>query len=384
MKLKSTPTKTQMAKDKLSSTIFGGEFKLGDKLPGTVRLSSLLGVSRLTVNRALHALKDEGILECRHGSGTYVVGLPLSGKSIAILTELDPSSLESSYYHMRLINRTKQHLEDMGFTSRLYIGRQVSGVPMDVNLPMAIDEMLADNKIFHFSSVVLISTPNFWDEWNRKLVSLAVPIISPSFGNIPEVRRFITLDYSSMLKDAARLIASAGRRRPAIFTNSQEMLEMFRKAASENSVETRDEFTYMLPTGRDLDRAGYDSFHNLYSRSKKPDAILFTDDTLFMGAKLAIAELGISVPRDLMVLTHSNKDSATMIQFETELYQIDPDMVAKSFANSAAELALNPVAVPYTISHGFEHVHYTPPKKRKHWSTSGSSRMAQTSEFRSC
>lgn len=56
----------------LSRRIAAGEFEAGAPLPPERRLAESHGVSRVTVRRAVGQLAREGLVEQRHGSGTYV------------------------------------------------------------------------------------------------------------------------------------------------------------------------------------------------------------------------------------------------------------------------------------------------------------------------
>jgi GntR family transcriptional regulator len=49
----------------------------GDRLPGERELAARWGVARMTVRHALDALVVEGLVERRHGSGTYVLPQPV-------------------------------------------------------------------------------------------------------------------------------------------------------------------------------------------------------------------------------------------------------------------------------------------------------------------
>lgn len=51
---------------------FAGLFKAGDKLPGERALCERLGVSRTALRSAIKQLVAQGMLESRHGSGTYL------------------------------------------------------------------------------------------------------------------------------------------------------------------------------------------------------------------------------------------------------------------------------------------------------------------------
>lgn len=58
--------------DKLKEEIEQGLWKIGDRLPSERELAVSFGVSRMTLRQAIQTLADEGILERKIGSGTYV------------------------------------------------------------------------------------------------------------------------------------------------------------------------------------------------------------------------------------------------------------------------------------------------------------------------
>jgi GntR family transcriptional regulator len=52
--------------------------RVGDRLPSERQLSARWGAARMTIRRATDALIEEGLVERRHGSGTYVVPQPFA------------------------------------------------------------------------------------------------------------------------------------------------------------------------------------------------------------------------------------------------------------------------------------------------------------------
>jgi GntR family transcriptional regulator len=56
--------------------ISAGEAKPGDRLPPAVDFATVLGVNKNTVIKALHTLRDEGILDFTRGRGIRIVGTP--------------------------------------------------------------------------------------------------------------------------------------------------------------------------------------------------------------------------------------------------------------------------------------------------------------------
>ncbi|MFC9767193.1 GntR family transcriptional regulator [Rhodococcus jostii] len=57
-----------------------GEFASGARIPTEAALMEHYGVSRVTVRRAIAAMVEDGYLESRRGSGTYVTGRELTGR----------------------------------------------------------------------------------------------------------------------------------------------------------------------------------------------------------------------------------------------------------------------------------------------------------------
>ena len=65
-----------------------GEAGPGERLPLAKDLAAVLGVNKNTVLRALHVLRDEGLLEFRRGRGITVAGTPQRGAVLARTRDL--------------------------------------------------------------------------------------------------------------------------------------------------------------------------------------------------------------------------------------------------------------------------------------------------------
>ncbi|RZI61133.1 MAG: histidine utilization repressor [Rubrivivax sp.] len=62
-------------KTHLREGIAGGRWRAGERLPSEAELTEVFGVSRMTVNRALRELHQEGMIERVQGVGTFVAQL---------------------------------------------------------------------------------------------------------------------------------------------------------------------------------------------------------------------------------------------------------------------------------------------------------------------
>jgi len=71
----STALHDQVAAE-IRRAIAEGEAGPGDRLPLAKDMAAVLGVNKNTVLRALHLLRDEGLLDFQRGRGITVAGTP--------------------------------------------------------------------------------------------------------------------------------------------------------------------------------------------------------------------------------------------------------------------------------------------------------------------
>jgi GntR family transcriptional regulator len=71
------PPLTARAVTVLLSGIEAGRWRVGDRLPSEPRLAADLGISRSTLREAIRELVADGLLDARHGVGTFVARVPV-------------------------------------------------------------------------------------------------------------------------------------------------------------------------------------------------------------------------------------------------------------------------------------------------------------------
>lgn len=69
--------------EELSARIRQGEFNPGDKLPPEAAIMEAYGVSRTVVREAISQLQAGGLVQTRHGIGTFVLAPPQTGLGLA-------------------------------------------------------------------------------------------------------------------------------------------------------------------------------------------------------------------------------------------------------------------------------------------------------------
>ncbi len=87
-----------------------GEAKPGERLPPAKDLAAVLGVNTNTVLRAMHVLRDEGLLEFRRGRGITVAGTLERGAVVQQAKEL----VAFARHHGYRLDELLKIIEDVG------------------------------------------------------------------------------------------------------------------------------------------------------------------------------------------------------------------------------------------------------------------------------
>lgn len=96
------PLAEQVAAE-IRRAIAEGEAEPGDRLPLAKDMAAVLGVNKNTVFRALHLLRDEGLLEFRRGHGITVSGTPEKGALVTQVRDLVRAARKSGYRKSDLV-----------------------------------------------------------------------------------------------------------------------------------------------------------------------------------------------------------------------------------------------------------------------------------------
>ena len=116
------------------------KYRVGERIPAERQLASKFNVSRMTLRQAIKTLEDEGILERRLGSGTYVSSQKVQEKMSGIMSFTDitrsngqvPSSKLLSYRITKpsLSEKEKLKIQDTDNVLRMERVRFADNVPI--------------------------------------------------------------------------------------------------------------------------------------------------------------------------------------------------------------------------------------------------------------
>src|SRR5918992_3657541 len=96
---------TEQVVSHVRNLIEGGQVRPGDRLPAERELALQIGVSRPTVRSGLRALAAMGVVQSRHGSGTFIPDGPpsLGSEALSFLAALHGFTREEMYEARRIL-----------------------------------------------------------------------------------------------------------------------------------------------------------------------------------------------------------------------------------------------------------------------------------------
>lgn len=305
--------------------------KPGDRLPSEAALSKELGVSAITLREALSVLAFRGVIERRHGSGTYVAD-PAASQWVAIVTNLDLSHPYVSYFHRRVAYHLRALLVAAGLRVRIYSGT-AAGTPSLTDAADLPEAALRDLNLGFVRAVVYLPSTG-WEVFRNAGV--------PMIGTNPSLPYSVSMRHEDLVPSGLEALADRGCKRVALLcwdgnatADSQwkEQLALYGLSSNPEWVKTRLDYSRTA--------AGWHGFHELWSAlDEKPDGVIIDDDILFREVSLAILSERIDVPEKLKVFTAYNIGSRIVLPFPCLTFEVDPDQHARELA-SLCQLAIS-------------------------------------------
>ena len=292
-------------------------------------LQSRFGVSTLTLREALGVLVRQGYIERHKGRGTYV-SHSYPRPHVGIVSELDLFDRGVSFFYRRVTQVLRTFFRTEGMRVRLYIGHtrpatEATGLTCD-----DLAEDLANGQIRSLVAVAMKVPPEL-RELSRQA---AVPVVSASSGS----DGCVMLDHADFVRCALDELVAAGRRRIAILgsvgVSSDTLIAMLKERGC--AVHTGWLQAGLHPS---LPGAGWETFMTAWAAApERPNGLLVADDMLFEEAAAAILTQGISVPKDLYVITHANRGAWRRLLIPAVCYEVDPDEVGRVMGEMALRL----------------------------------------------
>lgn len=339
--------------NRIAATLRGwlekGRYKAGDRFPSQNELAKSFKTSTVTAREAVALLVQEGLLERRFGSGTYVTGRTPE-RFVAVVTELDISHPAISPAFLIMLQAVRRRLTAAGVQTRVYIGHRTPFTGVE---PSRISswEFWHDLEAGRIIGLVTVGTDSFLGR--TAVAGRDIPYID---GIMLDGIRF--WDDGELVAKGLDVLAGRGCRRVACVAAGKgathHLLEMFNREIGRYKMSTRPEWTILAPLVHERGD-GAAAFRSLWlSHAEKPDGLLVLDDMLYRDMSPAFMLNDIRVPQDLIVVSHANAHDPR--PFVPEPVRLNVDMeavgavIACNLLNRMKDPAARPEGLPVHVS----------------------------------
>ncbi|WP_119168709.1 GntR family transcriptional regulator [Algihabitans albus] len=196
----------------LKDAIMSGRMEPGEKLPGELKLAEQHKVSRVTVRRALQALREAGLVARRPGIGTLVLEQPLDARLTASVSNLLPNMVQmSEASHVRLlefsyVEPTGMVRERLGMSSSERVQRSIRVRLMNDKPFSYLVTHVPERIALNYNEADLADTPLFaLLERSGVKVSQATQTISAALAD-QEVAQALSVAVGSPLISLTRVV----------------------------------------------------------------------------------------------------------------------------------------------------------------------------------
>jgi DNA-binding LacI/PurR family transcriptional regulator len=298
--------------------IMCGELKPGTHLPAERTLIEQFKVSRITIVNAFRELAEEGLIERRRGSGTFVRNIA-HGKKQEMenavrqigLVLLNFKSLES-YYFMKILRPLQEYCEAH------HIGLRFFSVERETQY----NALLRAIEHKEISGVLIMDEIREKHLKEIKESNIPMVLVNINAGKTPlEYYHIVNLTEKSV-ENALELFFMLGHRRIAMIGPNvnikKEAWLSYVKFLKERGCYNKD----LVKETDYLEESGFHAGKELFTLEKPPTAVLCQDDFIASGVIGAARDCGLEVPKDISVIGEGDyvmSDFLTTITLPWEL-----------------------------------------------------------------
>lgn len=287
-----------------------GKLNPGEKIYSENELSTMFNMSRQTIRHAIGQLEEEGIIERRQGSGTFVAdgGIRNTNKkktmNIAVVT-----TYVDDYIFPGIIKGMEKVISDAGYTLQIAFTRNSVEKEYTV-IKNILDRGLADGIIVEPTKSG-IPNPNI--ELYEEIMAQGIPIIFfNSYYPELDLPRVVLDDKNAGYEAARYLIKSGCRHIGGVFKSDDRQGHLryagYVKALSKYGLTLKDENVLWIDT-EDLKNLTMEPRRILKRLEGCDGCVCYNDQAAAAIEKICIAE-NIQIPSDLSLISIDNSEMA--------------------------------------------------------------------------
>lgn len=279
-----------------------GELSPGSQLPLRSELEESFQVSKVTLQRVMNLLIEDGFIDATRRKGSFVVARPPHLSRYALVFQGAPGGNQLwARFWMALANEAAFRERQDNVSIPVFYGIDGHTDTSDYQkLAVEVEEHRVAGVIYvaahpRVPDLSLLRRTNVPGVTIQSGPNLGVPCVS--------------LDYESFVVRALEFLFKQGRRRVAFVCPShfaEIMGEFIQQQVAAFDLETRP--YWIQGVGLEVPSAAKNCVHLLMhsAQAERPDALIITDDNLSEAATSGLLAAGVSVPRDVGVVAHAN------------------------------------------------------------------------------
>lgn len=286
--------------EKLRTMIHSGELKKGDRIPPSSELQKVFRVSAITVENGVTALVQEGLLQRRQRLGTFIADAsapqpkqPPANRCINIIFN---TNRPGGHGNFELICKMEQICKADGYTIRFSINHPDKPENTDY---------LTEN----CAGIVLMGMPKMKliQELSQKLPLVLLGDPEDSTQLVQKNLDYVVNDDMGRAYHCIKHLVELGHRRiMAIITPLGTPYERMQKLGLEKAAKdfnlSPEEF-HIYSVVDYLQECGYKAAYPALCSAPRPTACMTSDASLAVGVMKAAGDLGLTVPKDLSLIT---------------------------------------------------------------------------------
>jgi len=294
----------QQLKDRIRESISSGELKAGHTLPDERSFALELGLSRMTVRRAIVELTDEGLFERIPGRGTFVKRLgamdtllnaPQRIGMIGVIAYFDAAEVRGSLFYFRILQGMMQNPHP----ADAMVFRKITH-PADAFVAALEQDASLDAIV-----VLGVVEPALLNALAR--LKPAMVLVDSAQAGIRQSDSVNHHGGESCFQAVSHLLEQ-GHRDIGILNfgdtpASRERYNAYVRALATRGLEPQPEFCHVVECNSS---AAYTTGRRLVKAPRVPTAVFCTTDEIAIGLICAAKDEGFKVPRQLSVIGYGD------------------------------------------------------------------------------
>ncbi len=308
----------------------------GDRVATEAEFQKRFGVSLVTVRQALRELEDEGLLERRHGSGTFVPETRIPRRHVALLLDAEPRHPRLSPFFPKMVQELRLAFAGRGLASRAYYGSGY-GEQGHGHGALSCTDVLDDVRLGRVQGLVAFHTRREASWWDL-MQAHKVPVLDGEFlwqHGWMRKTHFIHTTLAHLQQAGKRRLAVLGSENPH-FPAQAAFYQELAEAAPQYGIRFDEGHVDLTASAWEVGM-GWERLRDLWRKEgSKPDSLLIQSDMLFADCQKAILELGIA--GEMEVIVYSSDAMELVPLFPVWTYCVSTRTAAERYADALVAL----------------------------------------------